>query len=46
MLSPTEVLAAILKKLTYIDRVHVLVAPDVTYASLNYDNPDLNKTVP
>jgi uncharacterized protein len=46
MLSPTEVLAAILKNPTDIDHVRSLVTPDVTYVSLNYDNPDLKKIMP
>jgi uncharacterized protein len=46
MLSPTEVLASILKNPTDIDHVRSLVAPDVTYVSLNYDNPDLKKIMP
>jgi hypothetical protein len=46
MLSPTEVLSSILKNPTDIDHVRSLVAPDVTYVSLNYDNPDLKKIMP
>jgi ketosteroid isomerase-like protein len=46
MLSPTEVLAAILKNPTDIDHVRSLVTRDVTYVSLNYDNPDLKKIMP
>jgi len=46
MLSPTEVLSSILKNPTDIERVRSLVAPDVTYVSLNYDNPDLKKIMP
>jgi uncharacterized protein len=46
MLSPAEVLSSILKSPTDIDHVRSLVAPDVTYVSLNYDNPDLKKIMP
>jgi len=46
MLSPTEVLSSILKNPTDIDHVRSLVTPDVTYVSLNYDNPDLKKIMP
>ena len=46
MLSPQEVLSAILKNPTDIDHVRSLVAPDVTYVSLNYSNPDLKKIMP
>jgi hypothetical protein len=46
MLSPTEVLSSILKSPTDIDHVRSLVRPDVTYVSLNYDNPDLKKIMP
>ena len=46
MLSPTEVLSSILKNPADIEHVRSLVAPDVTYVSLNYDNPDLKKIMP
>jgi uncharacterized protein len=46
MLGPTEVLSAILKNPTDLDHVRSLVAPDVTYVSLNYENPDLKKVMP
>jgi len=46
MLTPTEVLSSILEKPTDIDHVRALVAPDVTYVSLNYDNPDLKRIMP
>jgi hypothetical protein len=46
MLSPIEVLSSILKNPTDIDHVRSLVTPDVTYVSLNYDNPDLRKIMP
>jgi hypothetical protein len=46
MLSPTEVLSSILKNPTDIDHVRSLVTSDVTYVSLNYDNPDLRRIMP
>src|ERR1700747_382371 len=46
MLSSSEILAAILKNPTDLDHVRSLVAPDVTYVSLNYDNPDLKRVMP
>ncbi|MCP3712162.1 nuclear transport factor 2 family protein [Paraburkholderia sp. CNPSo 3274] len=46
MLTPTEVLSSILEKPTDIDHVRALVTPDVTYVSLNYDNPDLKRIMP
>jgi uncharacterized protein len=46
MLKPTEVLSAILDKPTDLDHVRSLVTPDVTYVSLNYDNPDLKRIMP
>jgi ketosteroid isomerase-like protein len=44
--SPTEILSAILEKPTDIEHVRSLVAPDVTYVSLNYSNPDLKRIMP
>ena len=46
MLQPKEVLASILKDPMNIDNVRSLVADDVTYVSLNYDNPDLHRIMP
>lgn len=46
MLSPAEVLAAILKNPADIANVRSLTTPDVIYVSLNYDNPDLKKIMP
>jgi hypothetical protein len=46
MLSPTEVLSAIVTNPTDINHVRSLVTPDVTYVSLNYDNPELKKVMP
>lgn len=41
--TPTEVMTAILDNPTDIDSVRSLTTADVTYVSLNYDNPDLKK---
>jgi uncharacterized protein len=41
-----EILSAILEKPTDLDHVRSLVTPDVTYVSLNYNNPDLKKIMP
>ncbi|MEX3898920.1 nuclear transport factor 2 family protein [Paraburkholderia sp. BR10954] len=46
MLAPTEVLSSILEKPTDIERVRALVTPDVTYVSLNYENPVLKRIMP
>jgi hypothetical protein len=46
MLSPTEVMTAILENPTDLENVRLLVADDFTYVSLNYDNPDLKKLMP
>jgi ketosteroid isomerase-like protein len=46
MLSSSEVLAAILQKPTDLGHVRSLVTDDVTYVSLNYDNPDLLSIMP
>ena len=46
MLQPKEVLASILENPTDLDKVRSLVAEDVTYVSLNYDNPDLHRIMP
>jgi uncharacterized protein len=46
MLSPTEVLSAILMNPKDVDHVRSLVTPDVTYVSLNYENPDLKMVMP
>ena len=42
-LSPTEIVAAILDNPTDLDHVRSLVTDEVTYVSLNYDNPDLKR---
>ncbi len=44
--SPLEVLQAILADPTNPDTVRALVAPDATYVSLNYDNPELKRIMP
>ena len=41
-----EVMTAILSDPKNIDNVRSLVAPDVTYVSLNYNNPDLKRVMP
>ena len=46
MLSASEVLAAILQKPTDLAHVRSLVTDDLTYVSLNYDNPDLRSIMP
>jgi hypothetical protein len=46
MLSATEVLAAILDNPTDIEYVRSLTTDDVTYVSLNHDNPDLHRIMP
>lgn len=45
-LSPTDVMTAILNNPTSIQNVRSLVTDDVTYVSLNYDNPDLKRVMP
>jgi ketosteroid isomerase-like protein len=45
-LAPTEVVAAILDNPTDITHVRSLVTDDVTYVSLNYDDPDLHRIMP
>ena len=44
--TPAEVVRAILDNPTDLDRVKELVAPEATYVSLSYDNPDLKKLMP
>ena len=41
-----EVMTAILSDPTNIDHVRSLVAPDATYVSLNYNDPDLKRVMP
>ena len=42
----TEVIQTILNDPTNPEVVHRLVAPDATYVSLNFDNPDLRRMIP
>ena len=44
--SPLEVVRAILADPTNPEVVRALVAPDATYVSLNYDNPELKRIMP
>jgi uncharacterized protein len=44
--TPIEIVQAFLEGRLNPDRVNELCAPDVTYVSLNYDNPDLKKSMP
>jgi uncharacterized protein len=46
MASAADILTSILKSPTDLEHVRSLVSPDVTYVSLNYDNPDLRKIMP
>ncbi len=41
-----EVMTAILADPKNLDHVRSLVTPDVTYVSLNHDNPDLKRVMP
>ena len=44
--TPAEVVRAILDNPTDLASVSQLVAPDATYVSLSYDNPDLKRLMP
>jgi ketosteroid isomerase-like protein len=46
VLAPTEIVSAILDNPTDLDHVRSLVTEDVTYVSLNHDNPDLKRIMP
>ena len=46
MMQSTEVLKSILANPKDLDHVRSLVTDDVTYVSLNYDNPDLHRIMP
>jgi uncharacterized protein len=46
MPSASEVLSAILERPTDLGHVRSLVTTDVTYVSLNFDNPDLRSIMP
>ena len=45
-ITPAEVIQAILNDPTNPEVVHRLVAPDATYVSLNFDNPELRRIMP
>ena len=45
-MTPTEVVRALLDDPTDHEVVHRLVAPDATYVSLNFDNPELRRIMP
>ena len=45
-MAPTEVVRAILADPTNPEVVKALVAPDATYVSLNFDNPELRRIMP
>ena len=45
-LKPVEVMKAILDNPYDIESVRALTTPDVTYVSLNYDNPQLKRVMP
>ncbi len=44
--SNVDIVKAILDNPTDLDSVKALVAPDATYVSLNYDNPELQRLMP
>ena len=44
--TPAEIVRAILDNPTDLASVSKLMAPDATYVSLNYDNPDLKRIMP
>ena len=46
MKTPLELLQALLANPTSIDNVRSLTTEDVTYVSLNFDNPELHKVLP
>lgn len=45
-MTPVDVMKAILDNPYDIDHVRSLTTPDVTYVSLNYDNPQLKRVMP
>ena len=45
-MAATEVVRTLLSDPTNPDVVHRLVAPDATYVSLNFDNPELQRIMP
>jgi uncharacterized protein len=44
--TPKQIVQALLKNTTNEETLRELCAPDVTYVSLNYSNPDLQKVMP
>ena len=46
MSKPLELVQTLLKKPTDLEHVRALTTPDVTYVSLNFDNPELHKVMP
>lgn len=46
MTSPVDTVSRLLNNMTDPDIVESLVAPDATYVSLSYSNPDLKKIMP
>ena len=46
MKTPLELVETLLSNPTNIDHVRGLTADDVTYVSLNFDNPELHKVMP
>ena len=46
MTSPLEIVQTLLKNPTNLEHVRGLTTPDVTYVSLNFDNPELHKVMP
>ncbi len=46
VIAPTEIVSAILDNPTDLDHVCSLVTEDVTYVSLNHDNPALKRIMP
>ena len=45
-MAPTDVVRMLLDDPTSPELVHRLVAPDATYVSLNFDNPELRRIMP
>lgn len=46
MTKPIELVQTLLKNPTDLEHVRKLTTPDVTYVSLNFDNPELHKVMP
>ena len=45
-MAATDIVRTLLENPTDPDNVHRLVAPDATYVSLNFDNPELRRIMP